>query len=117
MYAKWTQQLGKRWQSFLDIQGRTVEYKISGFRNNPGLSTDNSYQFFNPKIGISYAHQGWQAFASYAIANKEPNRDDFEAGLTQQPKPERLQDLEIGVERTSGRYSWGATLYYMNYRD
>jgi len=117
MYAKWTQQLGSRWQSFLDIQGRTVEYKISGFRNNPGLSTDNSYQFFNPKIGISYAHQGWQAFASYAIANKEPNRDDFEAGLTQQPKPERLQDLEIGVERTSGRYSWGATLYYMNYRD
>ena len=28
------------------------------------------------------------------VANKEPNRDDFEAGEDQQPKPEKLNDLE-----------------------
>jgi iron complex outermembrane receptor protein len=116
-YAKWTQALNSRWQSFLDLQYRTVDYRISGFRNNPGISTDNRYHFFNPKLGISYAHQGWQAFASIALANKEPNRDDFEAGLTQQPKPEQLQDLEIGVEKASNSYSWGATFYYMKYRN
>jgi iron complex outermembrane receptor protein len=116
-YAKWTQALNARWQSFLDLQYRTVDYRISGFRNNPGISTDNRYHFFNPKLGISYAHQGWQAFASIALANKEPNRDDFEAGLTQQPKPEQLQDLEIGVEKASNSYSWGATFYYMKYRN
>lgn len=116
-YAKWTQALNNRWQSFLDLQYRTVDYRISGFRNNPGISTDNRYHFFNPKLGISYAHQGWQAFASIALANKEPNRDDFEAGLTQQPKPEQLQDLEIGVEKASNSYSWGATFYYMRYRN
>ena len=33
------------------------------------------------------------------IANKEPNRDDFEAGKTQQPKRERLNDVELNVER------------------
>ncbi len=116
-YAKWTQALNSRWQSFLDLQYRTVDYRISGFRNNPGISTDNRYHFFNPKLGISYAHQGWQAFASIALANKEPNRDDFEAGLTQQPKHEQLQDLEIGVEKASNSYSWGATFYYMKYRN
>jgi iron complex outermembrane receptor protein len=116
-YAKWTQALNARWQSFLDLQYRTVDYRISGFRNNPGISTDNRYHFFNPKLGISYAHQGWQAFASIALANKEPNRDDFEAGLTQQPKPEQLQDLEIGVEKANNSYSWGATFYYMKYRN
>lgn len=117
IYGKWTQSLSSRWQSFIDLQFRRVDYAISGFRNNPGLTTDNQYNFFNPKIGISYTNNGWQAFASYAIGNKEPNRDDFEAGTTQQPKAEQLQDLEIGVEKSSGRYSWGATLYYMNYRD
>ena len=36
---------------------------------------------------------------SYALAEKEPNRDDFEAGAANQPKAELLNDLEIGVEK------------------
>jgi iron complex outermembrane recepter protein len=51
------------------------------------------------------------------VANKEPNRDDFEAGAAQQPKPERLQDVEIGIERSGKNYNWSATFYYMNYKD
>ena len=42
-----------------------------------------------------------------SVANKEPNRDDFEAGTTQQPKPERLYDTELGIEQTKVNYSWG----------
>lgn len=117
VYSKWTQQLSAKWQSFVDLQYRTVDYRISAFRNNPGISTDNRYHFFNPKIGLSYTHQNWNAFASFAVGNKEPNRDDFEAGAAQQPKPERLNDLEIGLERKTSRYSLGANLYYMSYRN
>jgi iron complex outermembrane receptor protein len=51
------------------------------------------------------------------VANKEPNRDDFEAGKTQQPKPESLHDIELGAEESGKGYSWGATLYYMQYKD
>ena len=54
---------------------------------------------------------------SYSIAGKEPNRDDFEAGKNQQPKRERLNDLELGIERTNRLASWSATLYYMQYKD
>ncbi len=117
VYGKWTQQLHANWRSFVDLQYRTVAYRISGFRNNPGISTDNRYHFFNPKAGISYTNQAWNAFASFAVGNKEPNRDDFEAGLQQQPKPEQLHDLEIGLEHKTTRSSWGATVYYMNYRN
>lgn len=117
VYGKWSQKLSSRWQSFLDLQYRTVDYSISGFRNNPTLTTDNRYHFFNPKAGISYSWQGWNVFASYAVGNKEPNRDDFEAGAQTQPRPERLHDWELGVERKHSRYNWGATVYYMRYRD
>lgn len=117
VYGKWTQQLAPRWQSFLDLQYRTVGYDITGFRNNPGITTNNRYHFFNPKAGVSYTNRGWTAFGSFAIGNKEPNRDDFEAGLLQQPKPEQLQDLELGLEHKTTRSSWAINLYYMNYRN
>jgi iron complex outermembrane receptor protein len=51
------------------------------------------------------------------LANKEPNRDDFEAGLEQQPKPEKLHDFEFGWEYKNSSYRLGATLYYMLYKD
>ena len=54
---------------------------------------------------------------SYSVASKEPNRNDFEAGINQQPKPEKLYDLELGVEKSGVAFSYGATLYYMNYKD
>lgn len=116
-YGKWQQQLNSRWQSFLDLQYRQVGYRIEGFRNNPTLSTDNEYRFFNPKIGVSYSQNNLHAFASFSVANKEPNRDDFEAGLTLQPKHETLYDWELGVEKRKSKVSWSANLYYMRYKD
>jgi iron complex outermembrane receptor protein len=90
---------------------------MNGFRNNPGISIDNNYQFINPKAGITYYRNGLKAYLSYAIAAKEPNRDDFEAGITQQPRPEKLQDAELGFEKKRSNYSWGITAFHMNYRD
>ena len=51
------------------------------------------------------------------MSNKEPNRDDFEAGLNQQPKYETLNDFELGIEKRNYVFSWGATLYFMHYHD
>jgi iron complex outermembrane receptor protein len=39
------------------------------------------------------------AYLSYSVANKEPNRDDFEANINEQPKPERLRDLELVLKK------------------
>ena len=82
-----------------------------------GFFIRNKYDFFNPKVGITYRKANMMAYASYSTGNKEPNRDDFEAGLQQQPKPERLHDYELGMEIRNQNYSWGAALFYMRYKD
>lgn len=117
IYTKWTEQLGKHWQSFIDVQVKNVRYKINGFRNNPGLKINNTYSFVNPKIGLTYSKNNWQAYGSFAMAAKEPNRDDFEAGNAVQPGVEKLYDYEAGIERKSKNYSLGANLYLMQYKD
>ncbi len=117
LYSKWTQQWSGHWQSFVDVQVRNISYIIHGFRDNPTLQVDENYTFLNPKLGITYNKNGWQAYASYARAGKEPNRDDFEAGTTQQPKPEILNDFELGIEKKKANCSFGANIYYMYYHN
>ena len=107
IYAKWQQKLSEHFTGFADMQYRRVIYKIDGFRENPQLYINNTYNFLNPKLGVAYSSGEWFAYASYAVANKEPNRDDFEAGTTQQPKPEHLDDLELSLEKRNYKFSWG----------
>jgi iron complex outermembrane receptor protein len=117
IYLKEQTQFGKNWYFFYDIQYRHVKYNIDGFRDNSSLIVKNKFDFFNPKAGISYYKNGLKTYLSYAFANKEPNRDDFEAGQSQQPKAEKLNDIEAGVEKTSNKYNWSVTFYYMTYKD
>ena len=117
VYAKWQQDLTQNLQVFTDMQVRRVSYSISGFRENPGLAADKQYSFFNPKAGLTYHNKTWTVFGSYSVANKEPVRDDFEAGGSLQPKPENLQDIEAGIEHKTAGLNFGATFYYMKYRN
>ena len=117
VYGKWQQQVGTYWWAYTDLQLRLVRYRIDGFRDNPQLRVNNRYAFFNPKLGITYQRGTLTGFASYGIAQKEPNRDDFETGAAQQPRPEKLHDWELGLEQKSKIYNWGITAYYMRYRD
>nr|WP_294904781.1 TonB-dependent receptor plug domain-containing protein [uncultured Lacibacter sp.] len=117
-YTKYQRKLGARWEAFADLQYRYVNHQINGFRKNPSLQSGNDFSFLNPKLGISYADgNGWLGFASFSIGNKEPNRDDFEAGMSQQPKHETLYDAEINIEQRKSNYNWGVTGYYMYYNN
>jgi len=117
LFAKWQRNIKGNWYAFADLQYRSVRHTMNGFRKNPTLKVDRSFDFINPKAGISYQKNGYNLYVSYAVANKEPNRDDFEAGATNQPTHEQLQDVELGIERKTSKYSWGATFYYMHYRN
>jgi iron complex outermembrane receptor protein len=117
LYAKWQQDISNRLQFFADAQVRAVNYQLNGFTDHPDLFISKQYHFFNPKLGLSYHYDSWLAYASWSVANKEPNRDDFEAGLQQQPKSEHLDDLELGLERHNAHSNWSVNLYYMKYRD
>lgn len=117
VYLKEQTRFAANWNYYYDLQYRHVKYNIDGFRDNPSLFVRNNYNFFNPKAGISYIHKNWKAYLSWSMASKEPNRDDFEAATYQQPKPERMQDVELSIERSKAGYNWSATFYYMNYKD
>lgn len=117
IYSKLQQQLSRYWVGFVDIQARRIKYNINGFKNNPQLILNKNYFFINPKVGITYNKNNYQAYVSYSMAGKEPNRDDFEAGKNQQPRPEILHDIEIGTEKKTAKYSYGATAYYMYYHN
>ncbi len=117
IYLKEQTTVWNNWSLFYDLQYRQVKYDIGGFRDNPYLQVNNRYHFFNPKAGVVYKKNAWRAYLSYSIAHKEPNRDDFEAGTTQRPAPERLYDTELGIEQLKNLFNWSATFYYMRYRN
>ncbi|SDG64628.1 TonB-dependent receptor [Chitinophaga filiformis] len=118
IYWKGEYKLTTALRLFADLQYRTVKYNIDGFDDNPHLIQHNDYNFFNPKAGISYtldSHQ--EVYASFAVGNKEPNRDDFEAGLNNTPKHETLRDIEAGYSYRSSNLVLQANAYYMNYKN
>ncbi|MGI8598375.1 MAG: TonB-dependent receptor [Chitinophagaceae bacterium] len=117
VYAKWQQNLTPQFQLFTDVQWRNVDYKINGFRDHPDLIIHNNYHFLNPKIGLTFYNNSTMAFISFSRATKEPNRNDFEAGISNQPKPEILNDIEAGWEYTKGRMKLATNLYFMKYKD
>ena len=117
VYSKWQQQLNENFSFFTDVQYRNVKYSLDGFRDNPSINIQAKYNFINPKLGFSFSKHNWFGYASYAVANKEPNRDDFEAGANEQPRPERLNDIELGIQKKAGKYSIAAGIYYMHYKD
>jgi len=117
LYFKQQTKISSLVSVFYDLQYRGVKYDLYGFRNNPDIIINNTYNFFNPKAGLSFQKNEWSGYLSYSLGQKEPNREDFEAGLDQQPKPEKLNDLELGIEKRNDKYNVGLTAYYMHYKD
>lgn len=116
LFAKWLDKTGPL-NFFADLQIRMVSYTIDGFRDNPDLNVDRNWIFANPKIGARLTRNNFSAFISYAMANKEPNRDDFEAGATNAPKHETLHDFESGLETNLGKVNLNITAYGMFYKN
>jgi len=96
---------------FADVQIRTVNYEATGDFN----PVDDSFSFFNPKAGLTYRlNDNNSLYTSYARANREPNRTDYENG---NPKPETLNDFELGWRLKNENISISSNIYYMKYKD
>jgi len=116
-YFKWNHQFTDGLSSFVDVQYRNVVHHMYGFDHNPDLTVKRNFDFLNPKAGLYYKIKNTQYYASIALAQKEPNRDDFEAAIMEQPKPEILTDIELGFKIKQENFEWGANIYIMNYKD
>ncbi len=107
--------------AFIDLQYRNINYNFLGYDTSLVTPTQvyTSFQFFNPKFGINYSFSPKATvYASYGIANKEPNRDDFtQATKKSRPKAERLLDLEIGASYRFKKVAVALNFYNMEYQN
>ena len=112
VFAKANYQIADKLSLFGDLQLRNVHYKA----NSPETGTVNdNFNFFNPKTGLSFEiNSNNQLYASYARANREPNRTDYENGS---PRPEKLNDFEFGLRHNTSKVKLNANVYYMAYKD
>ncbi len=111
-FAKVNYKVNEKWSLFGDLQVRNIHYKANSYET--GLVNDN-FSFFNPKAGINYTiNSKNNLYISYARANREPNRTDYEGGNV---KPEKLNDFELGWRYLSEKIQLNSNLYYMAYKD
>jgi iron complex outermembrane receptor protein len=112
IFAKANYQLSEKISFYADLQIRNIHYKANSLET--GLVNDN-FNFFNPKAGLNYDLNSKNTlYFSFARANREPNRDDYSNGT---PKPEQLNDFELGWSLSSEKSKLNVTAYYMKYKN
>nr|WP_247716483.1 TonB-dependent receptor [Sinomicrobium weinanense] len=112
VFAKLNYQLDGHWSLFGDVQYRAIRYKATGVQAD---FVNDTFNFFNPKVGVTYKLNPDHSFyLSYARAGREPNRNDYEEG---NPRPEYLNDIELGWRYLSGKVRLNVNAYYMRYKD
>ena len=103
-----------------ELGARAVTYTVDGTDNDQRtLAVDEELLFFNPKLGADWSHGPWRAFASAAVAHREPSRSDYVDRLlgAALPRPERLIDSEAGLRFARGRWVAELVAFRMDYRD
>ncbi|URM38383.1 TonB-dependent receptor [Flavobacterium anhuiense] len=112
IFAKANYQFTEKLSFYGDLQYRRVRYKANSAET--GL-VDDTFNFFNPKAGLNYTfNEKNTLYFSYARANREPNRTDYEGGNV---KPEKLNDFELGWRFNSEKFQLNSNVYYMGYKD
>ena len=125
--------LAERLTAFADMQYRGIWLEMSGPEDDGVLLDHNdSWQFFNPRAGLSYRWSpSSRIYASAALGHREPGRSDIKelildankaasAGVSHKGvdiRPEKMLDIEIGYEYHAEKVSLSANLYMMEYWD
>ena len=121
IYARVNYAVSDKVNVFADLQYRHIKHDIAGIDDKGrDITQSHKYDFFNPKVGVSAnLTEAVRAFASFSVANREPNRSNFVDANPAYgaPNSERLYDWEVGAEYCSGALTAGITGYYMNYKD
>ncbi|WP_345953936.1 TonB-dependent receptor [Mucilaginibacter sp. PAMB04168] len=103
-----------------DMQYRRIYYSFLGFdRNLNNVQQNATMNFYNPKVGVTYnINDRSNIYASLAVGNHEPNRDDFTNSTPQsRPKSENLKDFEAGYRTRGSNYNVGINGFYMLYKN
>jgi iron complex outermembrane receptor protein len=111
-----------RWHAYADAQVRHARFRYEGDLDLGSVS----WTFFNPRLGTRFAlSPAWSLYASIGRTTREPARSDLFAGEDNPTlaydlsavRPERVTDIEAGVDRRTERFSLQANLYLMEFRN
>ena len=129
-YIKATYHIDRNWELFGDMQYRYVTFFTTGYNDKfivdnvtkavskHYLNVNKEYNFLNPKAGFSFHKNGHHAYASYALAHREPERNNFtDNGYYPSPKEEILHDFEVGYNYNCPLWYIGLNMYYMYYHN
>jgi iron complex outermembrane receptor protein len=109
-----------RFVIFGDVQYRRVSYTVHGIDNDQlSLQEDADFNFINPKVGLTYImgeKKNAQVYASFAMANREPTRNDF-IDNDETPEAENMMDFELGYKTKSKKVNFGIDVFYMKYKN
>jgi iron complex outermembrane receptor protein len=103
-----------------DLQYRRINYSFLGFdRDLKNVQQQSTMNFINPKVGLTYnVTDNSNVYASLAIGNREPNRNDFtNSSPASRPKSENLKDFEAGYRYAAQNFSAGINGFYMLYKN
>ena len=114
IFSKATYSISEKFSAYLDLQGRFVNYETAGLTSDRvPIDINTNFNFFNPKLGFVYKIKDQNSlYLSYAKAQREPNRNDFENGVS---KEEMLDDYELGWRYNKENFNFNSNLYFMNY--
>ena len=104
---------------YADAQYRYVNHSSTGGSATGPAIFDRTFNFFNPKVGLTYNLSGNQIFGAYAgVGHREPNRTDLQyAADVNGLQAERMVDMEFNFRNSGEKWAFDVHAYRQQYQN
>ena len=117
-YAKYTL-TNNNFLVYADAQYRFVNHSSTGGSATGPANFDRTFNFFNPKVGLTYNLGGNQIFGAYAgVGHREPNRTDLQyADDANALQAESMLDIEFNFRNSGEKWAFDLNGYRQQYQN
>lgn len=104
---------------YADAQYRYVNHASSGGSATGPANFERTFNFFNPKIGLTYDLGKNQILGAYAgVGHREPNRTDLQyAASADELDAERMLDVELNYRNARDKWAFDVNAYRQQYQN
>ena len=104
---------------YADAQYRFVNHSSTGGSATGPANFDRTFNFFNPKVGLTYNLGGNQIFGAYAgVGHRDPNRTDLQyANDANALQAERMLDMEFNFRNSGEKWAFDVNAYRQQYQN